>query len=176
MGESRGFLKLDLVDISRAHFYGEARRPVYVTLPEVEEKEGMCGRLLKRMYGTQDASSIWQSNYTELLEQAGFKTGSSTTAIFYHEKEDMGVLVHGDDFLRLADETASELSSFICGANAPDQHRLNTSWSTLEQQPTTLDLRNARAGDACPHNPASKLTEKRGIETRTGKQKKIDRL
>ena len=67
-------------------------------------------------------------------------------------------------FLRLADETASELSSFICGANAPDQHRLNTSWSTLEQKPTILDLRNARAGDACHHNPASKLTEKRGIE------------
>ena len=67
-------------------------------------------------------------------------------------------------FLRLADETASELSSFICGANAPDKHRLNTSWSTLGQPPTTLDLRNACAGDACRHNPASKLTEKRGIE------------
>ena len=29
-------------------------------------------------------------------------------------------------FLRLADETASELGSFICGANTPDLHRFNT--------------------------------------------------
>ena len=67
-------------------------------------------------------------------------------------------------FLRLADETASELSSFICGANTPDLHRFNTSWAAIGQKPTSLDLRNARAGDVCQHNPESRLTEKRGIE------------
>ncbi len=67
-------------------------------------------------------------------------------------------------FLRLADETASELSNFICGANTPDLHRFNTSWSAIEQKPTSLDLRNARAGDVCQHNAESRLTEKRGIE------------
>ena len=67
-------------------------------------------------------------------------------------------------FLRLADETASELGSFICGANKPDLHRFNTNWTALEQRPTRLDLRNARAGDVCQHNPESRLTEKRGIE------------
>jgi len=67
-------------------------------------------------------------------------------------------------FLRLADETASELGSFICGANQPDLHRFNTSWTAIEQKPTSLDLRNARAGDVCQHNPESLLTEKRGIE------------
>ena len=67
-------------------------------------------------------------------------------------------------FLRLADETASELSSFICGANKPDLHRFNTSWAAIGQKPVNLDLRNARAGDGCTHNPKSLLTEKRGIE------------
>ena len=67
-------------------------------------------------------------------------------------------------FLRLADETASELGSFICGANKPDLHRFNTSWTAIGQKPTSLDLRNARAGDVCQHNPESRLTEKRGIE------------
>ena len=67
-------------------------------------------------------------------------------------------------FLRLADETASELSNFICGANTPDLHRFNTSWAAIEQKPTSLDLRNARAGDVCQHNAESRLTEKRGIE------------
>ena len=67
-------------------------------------------------------------------------------------------------FLRLADETASELGSFICGANTPDLHRFNTSWTAIGQKPTSLDLRNARAGDVCQHNPESRLTGKRGIE------------
>ena len=67
-------------------------------------------------------------------------------------------------FLRLADKTASELGSFICGANTPDLHRFNTSWTAIGQKPTSLDLRNARAGDVCQHNPESLLTEKRGIE------------
>ena len=67
-------------------------------------------------------------------------------------------------FLRLADETASELGSFICGANTPDLHRFNTSWTAIGHKPTSLDLRNARAGDVCQHNAESRLTEKRGIE------------
>ncbi|WP_186509093.1 proline--tRNA ligase [Synechococcus sp. RS9902] len=67
-------------------------------------------------------------------------------------------------FLRLADETASELGNFICGANTPDLHRFNTSWTAIGQKPTSLDLRNARAGDVCQHNSESRLTEKRGIE------------
>ena len=67
-------------------------------------------------------------------------------------------------FLRLADETASELGGFICGSNKPDLHRFNTSWAAIGQKPTSLDLRNARAGDVCTHNPESRLTEKRGIE------------
>ena len=67
-------------------------------------------------------------------------------------------------FLRLGDETASELGSFICGANKPDLHRFNTSWAAIGQKPVNLDLRNARAGDVCTHNPESLLTEKRGIE------------
>ena len=67
-------------------------------------------------------------------------------------------------FLRLSDETASELGSFICGANTPDLHRFNTSWTAIGQKPTSLDLRNAQAGDVCQHNAESRLTEKRGIE------------
>ena len=67
-------------------------------------------------------------------------------------------------FLRLADETASALSNFICGANTPELHRFNTSWAAIGQKPTSLDLRNARAGDVCQHNAKARLTEKRGIE------------
>ena len=60
--KSGKLLKLALYDISRAHFYGESQRAVYVTLPEGDESENMCALLHKTMYGTQDASHVWQEH------------------------------------------------------------------------------------------------------------------
>ena len=70
-------LKLKLYDISRAHIYGESRRKVYTNLPEGDESPGHCALLLwlKTMYGAQDASSVWQETYTELIEQNGITHG-----------------------------------------------------------------------------------------------------
>ena len=65
-------LKLRLLDISGAHFYGRAQRDVYVTLPEGDQEPGMVGKLLRSMYGTRDASHIWQADYSEALLSAGF--------------------------------------------------------------------------------------------------------
>lgn len=98
------WLKLRLLDISRAHFYGESRRPVFTNLPEGSEQPGKCARLVRTMYGTQDASSVWQSTYTKLVEENGYVAGKGWPAIFYNEKMDVRFLVHGDDFLILADE------------------------------------------------------------------------
>ena len=53
-------LRLALYDISRAHFYGKAQRKIYVTLPPEDDEPGKCAILLKTMYGTQDASHVWQ--------------------------------------------------------------------------------------------------------------------
>lgn len=63
-------MKFALYDISRAHFYGESQRAVYVSLPEGDEAESMCALLLKTMYGTQD----WQ-HYTKKLVERGFVQG-----------------------------------------------------------------------------------------------------
>ena len=38
----------------------------------------------------------------------GFVRGSASSATFYHETEDIRVLVHGDDFMTLADETGQQ--------------------------------------------------------------------
>ena len=45
-------------DVSRAHFYGEARRWIYTFLPEGHEQVGKLARLCRSMYGTRDAASI----------------------------------------------------------------------------------------------------------------------
>ena len=69
-------------------------------------------------------------------------------------------------FLRLVDPTAGDLTQFICGANRPDEHRKGCRWVDLKlpEPPLRTDLRNARAGEPCLHNPEVNLTEKRGIE------------
>ena len=90
-------------DIRRAHFYGIARRTVYVNLPEEEQDGVHCALLLKSMYGTQDASNIFQWDYTELLTGGGHCVGKSNPAVFFHAEEDCRTFVHGDDFCALGD-------------------------------------------------------------------------
>ncbi len=98
--------KLGIFDIKRAHFYGKARRRVFVELDEEDRKKhgsDKCGLLLRSMYGTQDASAIWQDDYCELLGESGFCRGRCNGAVFYHPGRGIRILVHGDDFVVLTD-------------------------------------------------------------------------
>ena len=83
---------------------------MYIQLPPEEQtgSEQVCGLLEKSMYGTQDAPAIWQAHYTALLESYGFMRGKSNASVFYTEKDGARVLVHGDDFLALADNQGLE--------------------------------------------------------------------
>ena len=50
---------ISLADVSRAHFYADADREVYIQLPAEDPRSGekdICGRLLKTMYGALDAA------------------------------------------------------------------------------------------------------------------------
>ena len=67
-------------------------------------------------------------------------------------------------FLRFIDITAAELNCFVCGANVKDKHRIFMNWTLLGGLPPKIDLRKAKAGDFCLHDPKQKLQEKRGIE------------
>ena len=65
-----GELQLALFDISRAHFYGQTERVLYVVLPTELNPMGKfsgraCVKLARTMYRTQDASRIWQDTYIE---------------------------------------------------------------------------------------------------------------
>ena len=52
-------LEMMVLDVSRAHFYGVARRRVFTTVPEGREEEGYCALLRRTMYGTEDAAAVW---------------------------------------------------------------------------------------------------------------------
>ena len=99
-------LKLAHFDISRTHFMPKARRELYVELPDEDpmKQKGFVGLLLRSMYGTQDASNLWQEDYTEALAQRGYKPGRSNPAMFHSHQGDGRMLVHGDDFVLLADD------------------------------------------------------------------------
>ncbi len=67
-------------------------------------------------------------------------------------------------FLRIADISAKDLKSFICGNNTKDEHKIFFNWSLLNTEQLTSDIRNAKAGDRCIHDKTQKLKECRGIE------------
>ena len=67
-------------------------------------------------------------------------------------------------FLRMADATAWELDTFVCGANRPDTHLVGARWGQLTPAPERLDLRCAQPGDRCLHDPGQQLQAARGIE------------
>ena len=64
------------------------------------------GRLVKSMYGAQDASHIWQLDYVGLFcgELGGFRRGKHSTALFHNPNQDVRMAVHGDDFVCLSDD------------------------------------------------------------------------
>ena len=64
------------------------------------------GRLVKSMYGTQDASHIWQLDYVNLTcgEIGGFRRGKHSAALFHNPNEDVRMAVHSDDFVCLSDD------------------------------------------------------------------------
>ena len=58
------------------------------------------------MYGTQDASHIWQLDYVNLIcgEFGGFRRGKHSAALFHNPNQDVRMAVHGDDFVCLSDD------------------------------------------------------------------------
>ena len=101
-------LKLRHYDISRAHFQGPAQRLIDIKLPAEDRQkygEDEVGRLVKSMYGTQDASHIWQLDYVNLIcgDLGGFRRGKHSAALFHNPNQYVRMAVHGDDFVCLSD-------------------------------------------------------------------------
>mmetsp|Transcript_61626 Transcript_61626/g.161902 ORF Transcript_61626/g.161902 Transcript_61626/m.161902 type:complete len:376 (-) Transcript_61626:351-1478(-) len=57
------------------------------------------------MYGTQDASAIWQQDWTDCINEGGYSNGKSQPAVFANKEKDARGLCHGDDFCLLAEES-----------------------------------------------------------------------
>ena len=98
-------MTIALADVSRAHFYAQATRDVYIQLPKEDERAGesdVCGKLLRTMYGTLDAAEKWGEHYAQILVSAGFARGRASPCHFSHPTWGVHLLVHGDDFVIVA--------------------------------------------------------------------------
>ena len=100
-GRSQEGQCVDFIDVRRAYFHAPARRLVYVNLPPEDDQPGMCGKLVKAMYGTRDAAQNWEHAYSEFLESIGFVSGRATPCMFWHKSRDIRLVAHGDDFTNL---------------------------------------------------------------------------
>ena len=81
-------------------------------LAEDRQKYGgdKVGRFVKSVYGTQDASHIWQLDCVNLIcgELGGFRRGKHSAALFHNPNQDVRMAVHGDDFVCLSDDDGLE--------------------------------------------------------------------
>ena len=99
--KGKSALKLDLLDISRAHFNAKPKDPTYVKLPPGREIEGMCAKLIFNLYGTRGAAQAWEDHYSGKMISWGFTAGKGCPCVFEHPEMELLVVVHGDDFTSL---------------------------------------------------------------------------
>lgn len=64
-------------DVSRAYFYAQASRALFIKLPQEDEdaQQGQVGRLNVCLYGTRDAAKGWQQTLTKHLLDIGYVRG-----------------------------------------------------------------------------------------------------
>ena len=95
-------MQISCVDVARAYFNAKTdpTDQLYVRLPPEHPDHGShVGELVRHMYGTRPAADGWQEEYSSfLVSQLKFRQGKATPCVFVHEKRQIVVSVHGDDF------------------------------------------------------------------------------
>ena len=98
--------KILLIDVKKAHLNPECKREVYIELPEeVGAKPDQVGKLEYWLYGFRPAAAAWENHYANKLQSVGFRRGEATPVAFYHKEKDLSLVVHGDDFTFVGDDT-----------------------------------------------------------------------
>jgi hypothetical protein len=92
--------KIRLIDVKKAHLNGMVGAETWacIELPEEDAELGMCGRLVRWLYGMRPAAKAWEEDYAAKLVEAGFRRGRASPTCFFHPVWSIRVVVHGDDF------------------------------------------------------------------------------
>ena len=96
--------KIMLIDVKKAHLYGELEdHESAFMLPDGECEQEKCWRLRRWLYGMRPAASAWDKHYSKTLVDMGFAKGVTAATVFYEKARDIRCVVHGDDFTFLED-------------------------------------------------------------------------
>ena len=59
----------------------------------------MIGKLRLSLYGTRDAAANFQKEVGRLMRSLGYVPSKYNPSLYYHPRDGIKVLVHGDDFV-----------------------------------------------------------------------------
>ncbi len=147
----------DLVEL----FGMPASQLVKTILYDVTHKDDRREVVGVLMRGDCDINEVKLANH--LGDTASVETASPEVVV---EATDAEVGFAGPVGLKariVADESVRPLKNFLCGGNRTDYHILDVNWGRDFPEPVFADVRNAAAGEACPHCGAP-LQVTRGIE------------
>lgn len=88
------------IDIVTAFLNAWVKEEIYIHLPEGHQIPGMCGRLLRTIYGLKQSGREWFLLFMAFLLSIGFTQSEADHSVFY--KHRLYVLVYVDDILLLA--------------------------------------------------------------------------
>ena len=78
---------VSIADVSRAHFYADAVRDVYVRLPDEDPNSKAASRVWgiakDTPYGSLDAAQRWEEHYAQFLETGGFSLRRGISVPFF---------------------------------------------------------------------------------------------
>ena len=81
-----GPFEMETWDVSRAHFYGQARKWIYTNFLEGHEQKRKLARLCRSVYGTRDAASIWKNTWSEVVKDGSMKIGTACPTFFLQSR------------------------------------------------------------------------------------------
>lgn len=105
-------------DVSVAFFHAEIKEELYVRPPAGMRKPGWIWKLLRAMYGSRQASMLFQDQVAHVLvDIGGFSRCAAAPSMYFHEEHNMEALVHGDDFLADAEESGLQYMDTLLEEN-----------------------------------------------------------
>ena len=63
------------------------------------EEEGVCGFLLRSIYGLRDAGVNFEQLTRQVMDKLGFTCGLWTSCVFVHRRKNMQASVYGENFV-----------------------------------------------------------------------------
>ena len=103
--------------VKRAYFYAKAERIFFIDIPAEDKEAGdenRVGMLNLSLYGTRDAATNWQEEFTNIVVQEGFSRDNASPCNFYHERRNISIIVHGDGFTSIGQRNPLEwLQQFL---------------------------------------------------------------